>query len=322
MSIRSLRSLLLTLAARQGLRHGAFSASLQTLLTNGEFFMSDRNLIKNVLEIENFELAKVLFESLDRKQLLMGKQDYLFKDNLDAIGFFASRKNFNFLTNYFVRKGELKFLRKSLGKIKNLHHVVNLSSKQNFLKLINFIPKDLWLSDTCEPFKEAISSDNLFVVKYIMQIAKDKNLDLKELLLSNNFSYALRGNFNNKKSSKQLLKFLDQETGVVGEALVRSLSDCLYYKNDSSVICGIFRTFKIKEISFSYYTVRNCLHDKRLFFLLYRKTKPEEKHQFFAANEHSLLFELLSRSPMIHPDVTRFLLKNNVRMINENKKSK
>ena len=79
--------------------------------------MSDRNLIKNVLEIENFELAKVLLESLDRKQLLMGKQDYLCKDNLDAIGFFASRKNFNFLTNYFFKKSELKFLRKSLSKV-------------------------------------------------------------------------------------------------------------------------------------------------------------------------------------------------------------
>lgn len=284
--------------------------------------MSDRNLIKNVLEIENFELAKVLLENLDRKQLLTGKQDYLFKDNLDAIGFFASRQNFNFLTNYFVRKGELKLLRKSLSKIKNLHHVVNLSSKQNFLKLINFIPKDLWLSDTCEPFKEAISSDNLFVVKYIVQIAKDKNLDLKELLLSNNFSYALRANFNNKKSSKQLLKFLDQETGVVGEALVRSFSNHLYRMKNSGVMFKIFKIFRIKEISFSYYTVRNCLHDKRLFFLLYRKTKPEEKSQFFAANEHSLLLDLLSMSPMIHPDVSSFLLKHNIRIINENKKSK
>jgi hypothetical protein len=284
--------------------------------------MSDRNLIKNVLEIENFELAKVLLESLDRKQLLMGKQDYLFKDNLDAIGFFSSRKNFNFLTNYFIRKSELKFLRKSFGKIKNLHHVVNLSSKQNFLKLLKIIPKNLWVSGSYEPFKEAISSDNLFAVKYIVQIAKDKNLDLKELLISDNFSYALRENFNNKKNNKQLLKFLDQETGVVGEALVRSFADCLYHMKDRSVMFKIFKIFRIKEISFSYYTVRNCLHDKRLFFLLYRKTKPEERGQFFAANERSLLLELLSRSPMIHPDVTRFLLKNNIRIINENKKSK
>ncbi len=284
--------------------------------------MSKRNLIKSVLEIENFELAKVLLENLDRKELLMGKQDYLFKDNLDAIGFFASRKNFNFLTNYFFRKSELKFLRKSLSKVKNLHHVVNLSSKQNFLKLINLIPKNLWLSDTCEPFKDAISSNNLFAVKYIVQIAKDKNLDLKEALLSNNFSYALRENFNKEKRNKQLLKFLDQETGVVGEALIRSFSDCLYYMDDSSVMFKIFRIFRIKEISFSYHTVRNCLHDKRLFFLLYRKTKPEEKSQFFAVRERSLLLELLSGSPMIHPDVSEFLLKHNVRIINENKKSK
>ena len=178
------------------------------------------------------------------------------------------------------------------------------------------------MSDTCEPFKEAISSDNLFVVKYIVQIAKDKNLDLKELLLSDNFSYALRENFNNKKNSKQLLKFLDQETGVVGEALVRALAERLHYMGDSSAMFRIFKIFKIKEISFSYYTVRNCLYDKRLFFLLYRKTKTEEKSLFFAANERSLLLELLSRSPMIHPDVTSFLLKHNIRIINENKKSK
>ncbi len=178
------------------------------------------------------------------------------------------------------------------------------------------------MSDTCEPFKEAISSNNLFAVKYIVQIAKDKNLDLKELLLSNNFSYALKENFNKDKGNKQLLKFLDQETGVVGEALVRSFSDHLYHMKDSGVMFKIFKIFRIKEISFSYYTIRNCLHDKRLFFLLYRKTKPEEKSQFFAVNEHSLLLDLLNRSPLIHPDVTRFLLKNNVRIINENKKSK
>ena len=284
--------------------------------------MSNRNLIKNVLEIENFELAKVLLENLDRKQLLEGKQDYLFKDNLDAIGFFASRKNFNFLTNYFFKKSELKFLRKNFSKIKNLHHVVNLSSKQNLLKLINIIPKNLWVSGSYEPLREAISSNNLFAVKYIVQIAKDKNLDLKELLLSDNFSYALRENFNKEKSNKQLLKFLDQETGVVGEALVRSFSECLYHMKDSDVMFKIFKIFRIKEISFSYHAVRNCLHDKRLFFLLYRKTKSEERDQFFAANHRSMLFELLSRSPMIHPDVSKFLLKHNIRIINENKKSK
>ena len=284
--------------------------------------MSNRNLIKNVLEIENFELARVLLDNLDRKQLLEGKQDYLFNDNLDAIGFFTSRKNFNFLINYFFKKSELKFLRKSFGKIKNLSHVVNLSSKQNFLKLINFIPKNIWLSDTCEPFKEAISSDNLLVVKYIVQIAKDKNLDLKEFLLSNNFSYALKQNFNKEKGNKQLLKFLHQETGVVGEALIKFFSNHLCFMKDSSVMFKIFKIFRIKEISFSYYTVRNCLHDKRLFFLLYRKTKPEEKSQFFAANEQSLVLDLLNRSPMIHPDVSKFLLKHNIRIINENKKSK
>lgn len=282
--------------------------------------MSDRALIKNVLEIKNFELAKILLEKMSICDLLNSKRDY-YEDNLSSIGFFQSKENFNFLADFLFKKGYEKYLRKELRKSKYFCSIFRLSNKRNLVRITNNISKKYWFENGFSALEYAVSNNDMFAVKIIVYRLKKEAINLENIVINRDFFRALKTNFSQQKRNWKILKFLNEEIQGVGETLVKAiLDDCFYPEVEKSVLQAV-RVFKVENISLSYSGIRNSFKNKKFFFFLYKKMKQEDKNKIFEVNSHQPILNVLSDSGRVDIDVAKFLLKQNLKAINQIKQS-
>lgn len=284
--------------------------------------MSDHNLVKNVLLAQNFKLAEVLLDNLDANEILKRIPNSYQNDPFIELGFFDNKESFNFLIDYFYSRKHQKLLKKAFNKPKYLSNIVDLSSQRNFLRLSNLIQDKWWISGMFEAFKEAISSNNIFITKFILKIIKDRGMDLKEIVISGNFEYCLLENFKNQKSGYKILKLLDQETNLIGNSVLKASPRLFLNKGEFKIlILRIVKVFRIKEIKYFEDVVAKSLADKKLFFYLYKRVKSCDKEEFLKIDSVSnilILIKLVSRSYIeVDRDVLKFLLKQNLKVINK-----
>jgi hypothetical protein len=352
MSIRSLLfatfhfasflSLLLTLAAWQGLRQGAVRALPLNLINKknreitmeNQIFETEQNLelIRALLKAENFKLAKFLLDNLDLSQLLLSREDYYYKSSyhnpFNEIGLFGSKESFNFLIDYFYQNQHQKIIKKILKNSLFLDSIANLANQKNFTRLAKLVPNNWWMLNGFESLKNAITRNNLFVFNHLLKIAKAKNFYLSGLVKSHYFADALKINFCHQPQDLRILKLLNLETSNIGEVLISVFLNengnsryinRNYSENLKATIQKIVRIFKVKEINYLNHSLKEAVGDKQLFFYLFHKTKRSQRDNFFEVSEYNnlsrLLASLANQQSKIDKDVARFLLKSNLKML-------
>lgn len=277
--------------------------------------MCEIELIKNVLEVKNFELAKLILRKQNIKDLIYGEKKYRSKSNLEFIGLFEDRENFNFLINLLIKKGFEKAIKKELAD--RIENIIGFSNDKTFVKLFHLIPSISWFSRNFYALNCAVTNNNLLATKLLIALAKEHNINIKEIITGTSFCYSLSNNFGKQKRGWQILKLMDEEVGGIGEALVKAmLESSYYYENDKDVFRAI-RVFKVRCISFSRSAITNSLYSKKLFFSIYRRIKPEERSQVFELRERNSLLNVFTDSVKINPDVAKFLMKQNLKALQQ-----
>lgn len=284
--------------------------------------MSDKNLIKAAFEAKNLKLVKVLFDNSNLDELFEKNNDYYWRCPLSDIGVFYSAAGFNFFIDYLYKKRRQDIVKKFFRTSEKLSDAAAVADKKTFKRLSKITHKNWWLLKDHKCLREAIRYDNLFMVKTLIQLYKDKNFHPQ--FLTSHLKYSLESNFSDGFSGTnqdfKVLKFLQKECQNIVPILVNDAFEERSTDLIKAKLQRIAEVFKLKGFEYQQRYVLKSLDNKELFFYLYKNTLKEQKGQFFSVDYYSNIASLIERKLRegycrIDKEVSLFLLKNNIKFI-------
>lgn len=278
-------------------------------------------LLNQVFKNKNLVLAKVLLDKSDLTRELFCHSSY-YNSYRDDVSFLQNKESFNFVISYLANKKKLDVLKAIFSNSHYVNEVAQYATAKSFKILRKFIKKNWFFSNGSDVIFHAVSNNNsVFVAKELIRLAKEQSI--------NPLSYVrvseIAQDFLNEDVDLRMMSILKKECDSLGEDILNSHLSSYYIYRDNEyntrwlqALKRIMRFFQIKSISLRYVNPKSFARCDEIFF--YILSKLEDRSQLLRTSyygDESLILESLGGNSISNTKVAKFLLKENLKYVNE-----
>lgn len=266
-------------------------------------------LLQEAFKVKNLKLAKIIMDKSNLEYESFSNDHYY---SFNVVSFLANKESFNFAISYLTKTKRLDILKRIFNDSSYVSEISKWSNARSFTIIRKYIKRNWFFLNRKYCLELALNNNNFFVVKELVKLAKEQNIDIGALLPPETITKL----FNQKESNLRIIRFLSNEISLLGDNVLKKHMWNLSSSNKSDWLRSlkrILKFFKIKSIDLFYYDIDSSKECKECFFFLYKKA--QNRSVFFQTLYSSPMFRMLDRTDKIDKEVAKFLLKQNLKSI-------